>query len=142
MKDQSMDLLKQAAEMFLGDKNSDSGLDIQTIISALQGLLPTDGGSLDITALVSQFTQNDMGSLVQSFLGDGGNAPMDASGILSMFGENKVDSFASQLGMDKGNAASALSNIIPNLIDKNSSGGALGGIAEGVVGNLVGGLFK
>lgn len=134
-----MDLIKIAAELFMKNAtgSSDGNFDLQNVIGAFQGLLPINGGELDLASLVSMFGQNDMGALVGSFLGDGQNDPMSASQIMSMFGSDKVGNFASQLGMQPDNAADSLSSVIPKLIDQNSQGGNLSDAA----GKLIGGLF-
>ncbi len=131
-----MDLLKMAAELFM--KNADGDFDLQKVISAFQGLMPTEGGELDLTSLISQFAQNDMGGLMNSFLGDGANDNMDAKQIMSIFGQDKVSKFAEDVGTRPVDAADTLSNIIPQLIDQNSQGGALGGMANKLMGGLLG----
>lgn len=132
------DLIKLAAELFLKQLTNGQGLNLQTVMSAMQGLLPTENGQLNMGALVSQFSQGGMDNLVQSFLGDGNNMNMSAAQVMSIFGADRMGQFASSLNMEPNNAADALSNVIPDLIDQNSQGGDLAGIA----GQLMGGLFK
>lgn len=134
-----MTLINMAADLFKSQLGSQgSNLDTGNIIAALQDLLPTNGGDIDIANLIAQFTQGDLGSLVNSFLGDGANANMSVENILAILGQNKVENFASQLDIQPDTAANTLSDIIPQLIDKNSGGGDLMGMA----GKMLGGFFK
>mgnify|MGYP001134787337 CR=1 FL=1 len=130
------DLLKMAAELFLKHMNGGGNLNLQQVIGALQQLLPTEQGQLNIGALVSQFSQDGLDNLVQSFLGDGQNMTMTASQVMGMLGGDNISNFASQLNMEPNNAAETLSNVLPELIDKNSQGGALGGLAAQVMGSF------
>ena len=131
-------LIKMAAELFMKHMNGGGNVDLAQIMSAMQGLLPTEQGQLNMGALVAQFSQGGMDNMIQSFLGDGDNMNMSATQIMSVFGNDKINNFASKLNMEPNNAADTLSDIIPKLIDQNSQGGALGGMAA----QLMGGLFK
>ena len=132
------DLLRMAAELFMKHFSGGKNLDLQQVVSAFQQLLPTEQGQLNMGALVSQFSQDGLDNLVQSFLGDGQNMNMTASQIMGMLGGDNVGNFASKLNIEPNAAAETLSDVIPELIDKNSKGGALGGIAT----QLMGSLFK
>jgi len=140
-----MDLLKTAAQLFmnkLGDGGS--GLNVESVTSGLQKLLPTNGGDLDLSSLVSMFTNNSGGlaAMASSWLGDGGNKDLDISSVLSLFGDSKVTEFAEGLGLNKEQAASGLSNMIPDLIDKGSEGGSLvGNIGAKLGSDLLGKFF-
>ena len=68
------------------------------------------------------------------WLGDGANSAISAESILGVLGENSVSSFASSLGTDTGTAAAGLAEVLPQLMDKASSGGSLLDAAGGVGG--------
>lgn len=131
-----MDLMKMAAQLFISKLGSSgSGLDISSVMGALQGLLPTKGEELDIQSLIGQFAGNGgLSSLVGSWLGDGNNNPMGADQVSSIFGDSSIGAFAQKLGLDKETASSGLADMIPDLIDKNSKGGNLVGDLAGKVG--------
>lgn len=138
--------LTEIASKLLMEKLSGQGGDTSegAVQSALQNLLPTDGGDLNLTSLVGQFMGNGgLASLAQSWLGDGENEALSADSIVSMFGESKVGEFAQQLGIDNDTAANGLSDMIPNLIDQASSGGALkSNLAGSLISGLVSKFFK
>ena len=50
---------------------------------------------------------------------------------MSMFGESEVGNFASKLNIDPAAASGGLAGMLPELIDKNSSGGNLLGALGG-----------
>lgn len=120
-----MSLLQMAAQLFLDKSGGASGLDAGTVGSALKNLLPGDGDDLNIGALVAQFGSGDLASMVGSWLGDGDNDAISGSSIVDAFGSDKVASFASELGIGSDKAAEGLAGMIPELINKNSSGGSL-----------------
>lgn len=134
-----MDLLKMGQEL-LGDKAGDMG----GIMDAISSL--TDGNGLDLAGITDKLKEGGLGDQLGSWLGDGENAPVSADQITSAFGSDKIADMASKLGMDSGSAAETLSQAMPSLLDKFSSGGNL---LESVTGgegsdpmDLVKGLFN
>jgi len=137
-----MDILQLGAQLLRDRMGID--LDPKTIQSALGGLLAGSDGQIDIAGLVAKFAQQGgLQSVVSSWLGDGANQGIDAGKIMDMFGKQKLGDFSSKLGVEESTAAGGLADVIPQLIDKASSGGSilesLGG-AGGLAGSL-GGLF-
>jgi len=114
-----MDLSNLAAQL-LKDKLG-SSFDTNNAGAALEGLL--GGGGLG--DLVGKFTQGGLAEQAKSWLGDGDNAPVSADQIKQALDVNQIKGFADKLGLDEGGAADALSNLLPGLIDKSSSGGSL-----------------
>ncbi len=130
-----MDILEIAGNIF-SQKVGNEG-NTGDIGSALSGLLAGSDGNLDIMGLVSKFQSGDVASLVSSWLGDGENSPISGDQVKEVFGEEKIAEFASNSGLDINTAVSGLSGMVPELIDKASSGGSLldsvgglGGLAD------------
>lgn len=145
-----MSLLNMAAEI-LSSKLSQSGnnTSINALVSALKALLPTGGdGELDLNDLVGLLNKGGLTSLVSTWLGDGKNSPISVSQIVSLLGQDKIASFAKTIGANTDIASKGLSEMLPELIDKNSSGGNLlssvlkSGAAESLAKNVLGNLFK
>lgn len=94
-------------------------------------------------SLVSNMTSGGFGDIAQSWLGDGDNATVTPDQINNMFGADKISEFASNLGLSNDEAAGGLSDALPHMVDKASSGGSLldsiGGISGAV--DLAGKLF-
>jgi uncharacterized protein YidB (DUF937 family) len=140
-------LLKIGAEAFINSNKSGeagSGLDIGNLGSALSGLLGGGQGGIDLGSLVSKFSSAGLGNLVNSWLGDGANESISTDQITEMFGSNKISEFASKLGLSQEEAVGGLSDALPQMLDKASSGGSLldsiGGLsgALGAAGKLFG----
>ena len=124
------------------------GNNVQTsdIESALSGLL--GGDNFDIGGLISKMQGNGgLASMAASWLGDGANSAMSGSQVMDIFGQDKVSEFASKLNIDEGTASNGLADMLPQLIDKASSGGSLLESAMGSMGGaggmmgMVGKLF-
>lgn len=140
-----MSLLKIAADLFVAQLgNKGNGLNLTTVVSALQNLLPTQGGDLDLAALVGKFTGQggDMAALATSWLGNGANQSIGIEQLITALGKAKMDNFAGEVGVDTNTAASGLAGILPDLINRHSEGGSLvGNIASSAAKSLLGKLF-
>ncbi len=138
------DILKLGASIFqnkVGD--SVDSLDSNAITDALGSLLGNSDGGFDLGSILSSFSENGLGDLVDSWLGDGENKALSPDQLLSSLGEEKINEFASKLGVDADTALNGLSDALPNIIDKSSSGGSLldsiGGLSGAL--NMAGKLF-
>ncbi|MGD8267085.1 MAG: YidB family protein [Desulfobacterales bacterium] len=125
----TMDLLKIGAQFFIeSNKSGDagSGLDMGDLTSALSGLT---GGSVskdfDLGSMLSKMDSGGLGAIAQSWLGDGTNDSISPSQVTDMLGTDKISEFASKLGLSNEEAAGGLSDAIPQIVDKASSGGSL-----------------
>lgn len=131
-----MDLIQLATQL-ISDK---LGLQVDdaTVASALSSLLGDGGGNIDLAGLAGKMASSGgLGSIVQSWLGDGANAGISAADVLGLLGEGEVANFASRVGTDTGTAASGLADVLPQLVDQASSGGSLLESAGGL-GGLMG----
>lgn len=138
-----MSLINLAAQLFIGKLGSQGeGLAQNSVVQALLALLPTQQGELDLGALVAQFSGNDaLASLASSWLGGGTNAALTPATLLEILGSAPVAEFARALGLTQNSAVDGLTQMIPELIDNNSNGGALlgdavGSLAKGMLGKL------
>ncbi|MEH6589559.1 MAG: YidB family protein [Halioglobus sp.] len=131
-----MDILQLGAQL-LSEKLG-LQLDSDTVISALSKLLGDGSGSVDFASLAGKMASSgELGSIVSSWLGDGSNSSISADSIMGLLGEGKVSDFASQLGTDGNTAAAGLADVLPQMMDKASSGGNLLEAAGGL-GGLMG----
>ena len=121
-------LMRLGAEVFINSNKSGeagSGLDIGNLVPVLSGLLGGDQGGIDLSSLISKFSSAGLGNVANSWLGDGANESISANQISEMFGSNQISEFASKLGLSQEEAAGGLSDAIPQMVDKASSGGSL-----------------
>lgn len=117
--------IKDLAVKLLMDKVG-SVKDSSVVESALGDLL-AGGSKFDLTGLVEKFTGSGGGIAVtaKTWLGDGANNSISANQVQETLGVDKIEAFAAQLGIDPGEASAGLSEMLPQLVDKASSGGNL-----------------
>jgi uncharacterized protein YidB (DUF937 family) len=140
-----MSLLQTAAELFIkqvGGSTSGQSFDLGNVSQALQKLLPTNGGDLDIAALLQQFSGQggQLASMASSLLsGNGGG--IDIAQLIQVLGKPQVDAFAQDVGVDSNQAATGLAGILPQLLSGNGDTsklltGLAGSAAKGMLGKL------
>ncbi|MEQ9462248.1 MAG: YidB family protein [Haliea sp.] len=119
-----MDIVQLGAQL-LSEKLG-LNVDSSTVTSALSRLLGDGKGSVDFAGLASKMAASgELGGILNSWLGDGGNASINADTILGLLGKSQVAQFAGEVGTDTETAASGLADVLPQLMDKASSGGSL-----------------
>jgi uncharacterized protein YidB (DUF937 family) len=134
-----MDIMNVATELLkskLGDSSGGANNDlVQSVIGNLLGGSSNQG--IDLGSIVSGLQNSGLGSIAESWLGDGGNDQISAGQIETMLGSDKIQAAASQLGANSGDLLSGLQDMLPQLVDKSSSGGNLldsvggiGGLAD------------
>ena len=133
------ELLQTGAKLFSKSNlsgDAGSNLDMSSLASALSSLTGGDKG-FDLGALVNNLDGAGLGDTAKSWLGDGDNEGISPEQISNALGAEKISEFASKLGLNVSEAAGGLSEALPQMVDKASSGGALlesiGGI-EGALG--------
>jgi len=116
------DLLKIGASMIQNSSNeSTSGIDSSLITNALGSILggnSEEGSGLDLSSIISNVTNGDLGETVSSWIGNGENMPIDTDKVADLIGEDKLEQFASHLNIDLDTAKSELANVLPNLVDQ------------------------
>jgi len=105
--------------------NSDdatTGLDTDMLASALGGLIGNSEGGLDLGALVGGLSQNGLGEIVGSWLGNGENSSISMDQITDLLGSDKISEFASNLGLSEESAKGAIADALPQVVDQATSG--------------------
>lgn len=129
--------LTQLASQLLSDQLGLT-VDQETISGALSALLGDGKGGIDFAGLAGRMASSgELGSVLNSWLGDGANASISAESIMGLLGEDKLAGFADKIGTSTGNAAGGLAEVLPQVMDKASSGGSLLEQAGGI-GGLMG----
>jgi len=140
-----MDMMKLATQVLASKLGGNAGGNSDMVQNVIGSLLGGSGDSgLDLGSLVGNLQNSGLGDIAQSWLGDGDNAEISSSQIESLLGSDKIKEAASQLGADQGDLLSGLKEMIPQVVDKSSSGGSLldsvGGI--GGLASLAGKFLK
>ncbi|MBT8349322.1 MAG: DUF937 domain-containing protein, partial [Sulfurovum sp.] len=105
--------------------NSDdatTGLDVNDIAKALNHLVGNGQGGLNLATLVGGLSQNGLGEIVGSWLGNGENKSISIEQLTTLLGSEKVSAFASELGLSQESAAGALAEALPQVVDKATAG--------------------
>jgi len=140
-----MDMMKLATQLLASKLGNSGGGNTDLVQSVIGNLL---GGSqkqgIDLGSLVGGLQKSGLSDIAESWLGDGDNAKISRSQIEGMLGSDKIQEAASQLGADQNDLLRGLQNMLPQVVDKSSSGGSLldsvGGI--GGLANLAGKFLK
>ena len=117
------DLFKVGASLIQGNKDdATTGLNIDEIAKALEGLVGNGQGGVNLVTFVSGLGENGLGAIVGSWLGNGENKSISMDQITDLLGSDKVSAFASQLGLSEESAKSALADVLPQVVDKATAG--------------------
>jgi uncharacterized protein YidB (DUF937 family) len=134
-----MDMMKLAGQLLaskLEDTNGSRNADlVQSVIGGLLGGSGKQG--IDLGSIVDNLQNSGLGDIAKSWLGEGNNEHISRSQIENMLGSDKIKEAASQLGSNQNDLLRGLQDMLPQVVDKSSSGGSLldavGGI-NGLVG--------
>jgi uncharacterized protein YidB (DUF937 family) len=123
-----MDLMKLGTQLVMS-KLGGGGASSDSITSVLGNLLgggdnESDGGG-GIGSILSSMKEKGLGSIADSWLGDGDNEEISTDQLRDVVGGSKVTEMASELGTDEDSLLSGLKDALPQMIDKSSSGGSL-----------------
>ncbi len=130
-----MDLMKIGTSLLASKLGASS--DNNAISSVLGSLLGGEKESAGgMSGLVSAMQGKGLGSIAESWLGDGDNADISTDQVKEVIGGDKIAQMASQLNTDEGSLLSGLKDALPQMIDKSSSGGSLLDSIGGIGGAL------
>ena len=91
-----------------------------------------------VSGLVESFKQQGLGGVVSSWIGTGQNQPVSGDQVQAVLGSSQVAALAAKIGISPDQAKAALSQILPQVIDKLSPQGQLpqGNLLEEAMGML------
>ena len=119
-----MDIVQMGVDLL--SKQLGSQTDANSLNSALSGLLGDGQGTIDLAGLAGKMASSgELGNILNSWLGDGANSAITAESLTNLLGDSNISEFASQVGTDSQSAANGLADVLPQLMDKSSSGGSL-----------------
>lgn len=121
-----MDLMKLATTVLASKLGGSAGGNSDMLQSVIGSLLGGSGGQgIDLGSLVGNLQGGGLADIAESWLGDGDNAEISESQITDLLGSDKLKQAAQQLGADEGDLLSGLKEMLPQVVDKSSSGGSL-----------------
>jgi uncharacterized protein YidB (DUF937 family) len=139
-----MGLLDSVVGMLAGGQNGGGGN--AALLNAVVGMLAGggqgggQGGGLG--SILANAQQSGLGDVVGSWIGKGQNMPISADQLGSVLGSDTLSNLAKQLGMSHGEAASQISQILPDVVDRLTPHGQAPQGGLGNVGDLLGMLMK
>ena len=83
--------------------------------------------------LMAKFQQGGLGDVIGSWIGAGQNLPVSADQLSNVLGSDMLAKIAQQLGVSHGEAASQLSQVLPQVVDKLTPNGQ---VPEGGLGDI------
>ena len=121
--------------------------DLSTAVSGGQNQSPEiTGHVLDmiknhpggLSGLVQSFQNNGLGSVVSSWISTGQNQPVSGDQLESVLGSSQITALAAKAGISPDQAKAALTQILPQMVDKLSPNGQLpqGGLLESALSML------
>ena len=130
-----MDIAQMGAELLKSQLGGASGQSNDMIAGVLQKLIG-NGDQLDIGSMVAALQSGGLASVAASWLGDGDNESISTDQVKQVIGDDKISQAAAELGTDEGSLLNGLSQALPQMIDKSSSGGSLLDAVGGLDGAL------
>ncbi|MDH5514985.1 MAG: YidB family protein [Gammaproteobacteria bacterium] len=127
-----MDFMQLGAQLLASKMGG--GANSNVITSALGSLMADKDGQANLGGLIGAMQGKGLGSIAESWLGDGKNEDITADQVRDVVGKDKVAAMASELNTDEGSLLESLKDVLPQLIDKSSSGGSLLDNAGGLLG--------
>ncbi len=115
---------------------------VSAAISLLNRHDPSVGGNAGLGSLVQAFQKKGLGDVVASWIGSGPNQSISPGALAGVLGEDVLAQFAHKAGVPAGEASSALSALLPMLVNHVTPEGKVPeeqGLGS-VLGSLLGGL--
>jgi uncharacterized protein YidB (DUF937 family) len=133
-----LDQVMGAATSVLGQGAGQGGAD--GIGHVLSALLSPQGPTGGLGGMLSQFQQNGLGEVMQSWIGTGQNLPISPEQLHQALGGDMVSKLSSQFGIDPQALLGQAAQMLPGLVDSLTPGGQLptdgGGMASDLMGML------
>lgn len=130
-----MDIAQMGAELLKKQLGGNGDQSTEMIAGVLQKLIG-NGDKLDIGGMVAALQSGGLASIAASWLGDGNNESISTDQVRQVIGETRISDAAAELGTDEGSLLSGLSQALPRMVDKSSSGGSLLDAVGGIDGAL------
>lgn len=90
--------------------------------SLVEGAIARHGG---LPGLISQFEQQGLGGVMQSWVGTGANQPISADQLHQVLGSATVQQMAAKFGINPQELLQKLSQVLPQAVDRMTPGGVV-----------------
>jgi uncharacterized protein YidB (DUF937 family) len=92
------------------------------MVTVVNGILEKHGG---LQGVVNEFERNGLGPTIQSWVGTGANQPISPDDVHRAIGPDLLQQLAAKSGMSVQDLAKALSQVLPQAVDKMTPGGTI-----------------
>jgi len=92
------------------------------MVTVVNGLIEKHGG---VQGLVSEFEQQGLGGMIQSWVGTGANQPISPEQIHQTIGIDTLKQFAEKLGISPEVLAGKLADVLPKTVDQLTPNGKI-----------------
>jgi uncharacterized protein YidB (DUF937 family) len=142
LQEQGMGLFDSIVGQLAGALNQGGNAQAGGLMEIVSGLInnPQTGG---LQGLIQSFEQNGLGGVIGSWVGTGQNLPISGEQLQAVLGNEQLQAMAQKLGLPVQDITSHLSQLLPQVVDNVTPGGAVpqGDALQSALGAL-GGLFK
>jgi len=112
---QTQDPLSSIFGGLTGGSGADSGAGRNLLLQLALAMLQQNGG---LESVLGKFRQAGMGAQADSWVSSGQNVDLSADQLQQVFGSGTLNDIAAQLGMSQNQAGSAMSQVLPELINQ------------------------
>jgi len=136
------DLMKQGGGILeFAQKNPQA---VAAVVALLSTRQTSVGGSGGLGGLIGQFQRAGLGDVMSSWISNGPNPPISAHQVSQALGDDTLSEYASAAGLGRGEASSALSMLLPVVIDHLTPQGQVPHTSqlESTLGSLLGQLGR
>jgi uncharacterized protein YidB (DUF937 family) len=109
------------------------------LLQLVASLVSNNGQFGGLQGLVQQFQNAGLGEHVNSWISPGQNLPISSQQLGQVFGGGQLQQMAQQVGLDPGQLSGALSQLLPQVVDKLTPNGQ---VPAGGVTDVLGALTK
>lgn len=83
-----------------------------------------------LMGLIDQFRGHGLGNVADSWVGTGPNQPVSPQQLLQVFGQDRVNQWSQQSGMSQAGLLGALSQFLPQAIDRATPNGRIENVSD------------
>lgn len=140
-----MGLLDTVVGMLGGGQGAAAGGGNAALLNAVVSMLADSGqggAGGGLGEILGKAQQSGLGDVVSSWIGTGQNLPISPDQLSNVLGSDMLANLAKQVGLPQGDAASAISQMLPDVVDRLTPQGQLPQGGLGSVTDLLGMLMK
>jgi uncharacterized protein YidB (DUF937 family) len=107
----------------IGQSGGEEGSSHSVLKGVLEQINAQPGG---LSGLIQKFHEKGAGEVINSWVGTGENQPISGEQVKGIFGTGALASIAERAGISPDQAASAVSELLPHVVDHSTPDGQLG----------------